>query len=326
MLDIIQFLEDHHIGYTTRSNNISRGEVAIKCPFCGQQDPSEHMAINLTKGYWCCRRNPQEHSGRRLHRLIQKLLNCTYAEADDIAMGERDLTTFNSAIQKLIKKPQEPVVEPELRLPKEFKPLSSRGSGVYYTDYLERRGFLKSDLPQIIKDYDLRYCTTGIWRGRIIFPLRFETRLVCWTGRTISKTAIPRYRTLGNQSDGSQRALLTPKDIVFNFDSLRSGGKTLLVVEGPIDALKTDVYGKAGVRSTCLFGTGISYDQVVLITSLMERFNSLFILGDVKAESNVNLLTRELARLRPGILQLPSGVDDPGDLTKQQVEKLTKNL
>ncbi len=38
--DWVDFLERHGIEYVTSSPNIGRGEVGVKCPYCGPGDPS----------------------------------------------------------------------------------------------------------------------------------------------------------------------------------------------------------------------------------------------------------------------------------------------
>jgi hypothetical protein len=282
-MDIVRFLSDHNIEYVTHGPNVGRNEVAIRCPFCGTADPSQHLSWNPNTGYWICRRNPNNHKGRRPHRLIMRLINCSLEEAEAIAVGERDLGSIKAQLRSRFEPIEYPSRETRsLTLPKEFRPLTTKGSGRYFTDYLiNKRGFRERDIPTLVEEYDLRFCTTGNWRNRIIFPIYFEGQLVCWTGRSIAASARIRYLSLG-QDELHFRALLTPKELVYQYNSLlESGGKALFIAEGPIDALKLDLYGKAlDARATCLFGTGITEDQIIQISQLSQRFQRLIVFGD----------------------------------------------
>lgn len=326
-MDIIRFLNDHNIPYVTHGPNVGRGEIGIKCPFCGVADPSEHLSWNPNNGYWICRRNPSKHYGRKPHRLIIHLINCSYEQADLIAGGGQELTaTIKSSLLKRLSGEKKfiPKSEP-LVMPKEFRPLTTKGIGRYFTDYLiDKRGFRPRDIPALVEEYDLRFCTTGNWRNRLIFPLYFERQLVCWTGRSIASKVAIRYLSLG--TDNMQfKALLTPKELVYHYDLLlEQGGQVLFITEGPIDALKMDFYAKAyGARATCLFGTGITEDQVVLLSQLRQRFEDLVVFGDKGAFANVRYLMG-FGRLQLKRAELPTGVSDPANLTRQQVRAIIK--
>ena len=49
-IDLIQ----KKIPYVTTGPNVARGHFAIKCPFCGEADPSEHLGIEESTGRWGC--------------------------------------------------------------------------------------------------------------------------------------------------------------------------------------------------------------------------------------------------------------------------------
>ena len=80
MLDVLTFLDHNRIPYRTNGPNCAKGHVVIKCPFCGDEDPSEHLGIQLSTGYWGCWRN-SSHRGRRPHRLIMRLLGCNQSSS-----------------------------------------------------------------------------------------------------------------------------------------------------------------------------------------------------------------------------------------------------
>ena len=285
------------------------------------------MGWHLSTGHWNCLRASGKHAGRKPHRLIMALLGCSYEQADDLAEGGRDLATFGAQIARLLYQDEAPTPKPHsLQLPQEFRPLTSKGSGKYFVDYLlAKRGFRKQDIPRLREDYDLRFCTKGRWHDRIIFPLRFQGRLVGWTGRSISNRERLRYLSLGADGSDNLSALLSPKEILYNYDALTEGGKALVITEGPFDALKLDAYGHdRGVRATCLFGTGITEDQAIHLSTLRTKYKRLIILGDANAQANAWRLLSQLAPLRPELAELPEGIADPGELSYNQVRHLTR--
>jgi hypothetical protein len=63
-LDWRQLLTDNRVPFIERGPNVKRGEINIRCPFCGSADPSYHMGLNLDSGWWSCWRNKDQHSGK----------------------------------------------------------------------------------------------------------------------------------------------------------------------------------------------------------------------------------------------------------------------
>jgi len=326
MFDVITFLEDNHIPYRTEGPNCAKGGIVVKCPFCGDEDPSEHLGIQLSTAYWNCLRHGG-HGGRRPHRLIMKLLGCGYTVADDIVVGARDLGGLAEVVDRLRSpKPEsEEHVGNGLELPRDYRPLTSKGLGCYYQDYLVRRRFRREDLDAVCAEYSLGYCKTGFWHGRIIFPVWFEGRLVTWTGRAISRNARLRYLTLSPnaETEDSPLALRSIRNVLWNYDALvEEKFHTLCVVEGPLDALKVDVYGSdLDVRATCLFGAGISEEQIALLSELRGCCSQIVFLGDDDGLSNVMQVWGELSFLQLKVGSLPDRVEDPGAMSPRQVRR-----
>ena len=332
MFSWVNFLEDHRIRYVTVGPNVARGNVAIKCPFCGDDDPSEHLGLSKTKTFWGCWRN-RSHRGSRPHRLIMQLLGCSYEVADGIVGGGRELSRFDE-LAKAFKRPEGEtfVLEgPEvLRMPSDFRRLRNMGSGSHYVNYLvKQRGFSENEITKLQRLYDLQYCLHGFWRGRIIFPIYFEGQLVCWTGRSISQRQQRRYLSLSNKKiEGSDQplALCNIKNLIWNYDNLvKERHRAVAIAEGPLDALKLDFYGRRlGVRGTCLFGTGVTDQQRLLLADVRKHCEHFLIVPDKGALLNEMDLQAQLNVLSPKILRVPKNVEDPGALNKEQVRKLFK--
>src|ERR1700690_250170 len=79
-MDWIRFLDENNIHYVTRGPNTKRGEVSVHCPMCGDEDPSEHLGINLQTEKWGCLRD-QSHRGKSARTLIKAMLGCSSPQA-----------------------------------------------------------------------------------------------------------------------------------------------------------------------------------------------------------------------------------------------------
>lgn len=326
--DWITFLKAHNITFVDKGKSTTQGNIAIQCPWCGDNDPSQHLGIHLQRGFFNCWRNPN-HRGRTPQRLIMRLLGCDLNQANDILSGGLGLNEFDSLAQAFKgEKPTPLSHNTTLTLPELFKPIEDRGRGRAFVNYLVGRGFRREDIGSLCSEYTLRHCTTGVWHNRIIFPVTQNQRLLTWTGRTINPNEDLRYLSLSEKADASpQPALASIKHLVWNYDELTSDHvRVITVVEGPFDALKVDYYGKDNsVRATCLFGTGVTGAQKALLSDLRECCDEMVVIPDSGALSNTMRLLSELCHLNVRLQPLPSGVGDPGELSRDQVLNLLRN-
>ena len=192
--------------------------------------------------------------------------------------------------------------------------------------YLLSRGF--DHIDELAQCYDLAFSTTGNWGYRIIIPVYVHDRMVTWTGRSIKPNHRLRYKSLS--TDNSQIPI---RDTILNYDGLNMDGsmKLLAITEGPLDALKLDFYGRSfGLRATCLFSNSLSPKQAVLLNNLRKRFGHFVLAWDEKSMADMSRFMRvkeSLEAIKPvEVLQLPKGVDDPGDLTAKQARRVCKKV
>lgn len=303
-MDWIQLLEDNHVPYVTRGPNTRKGEVSVKCPWCAEDDPSEHLGIALEREVWGCHRNA-EHRGKSPLKLIQALLGCSHTQAKLViaqygASDPEALIGFETPEQAPVKPPE------ALKLPTEFKGIPAAGR---FWDYLKNRGF---DVPQLVAEtYDLKCCTSGRWKDRIIIPVYQNNTLVAWTARALTNPVLaPRYLSTSE----------VIKTVVFNSDNLK-GGSLLFITEGPFDAMKVDYCGyKRHASATAVFGTSITMDQISILRGIMPRYEKVILLLDADATETTFNMTDWL----PGAIigSLPDGAKDPGQLSKAQVNTL----
>jgi 5S rRNA maturation endonuclease (ribonuclease M5) len=321
-MDWIRFLDENHVGYVTRGPNTKRGEVSIKCPMCGEEDPSEHLGINLETENWGCHRN-SSHRGKSARTLIKAILGCSsqqagfvvrqYSKADPDNL-ESALSTlmFDDCQENLNKKITNQKNEPKFS---DFNQIKARGVTKRFFKYLQGRGY---DNPyEIIGAYNLRCCLTGKYKDRIIIPITLNGELLGWTSRALgSPVEAPRYLASN----------VEVKTTIFNYDKLKNGGKRLFVVEGPFDAIKMDNFGYRNnetIRATCTFGTSVTISQIALLRTLAKRFEEVFVLFDKGAEDQgENLASWVDAKSA----YLPNDVDDPGELVDHDLKwMLNKN-
>lgn len=337
--DWIRFLKQHGVRYVTDGPNYSRKmQCNIRCPFCGDADPSEHMGLSRY-GWWGCLRNAS-HRGQSPQFLIQRLIGCSPEEArrivgvqEDAAPTTDDLAESFATLRRSLGEEASKVTKLEL-LP-EFKPLTS--GSVFaepFWDYLRDRDFRDAQIKWLTEKYGLRYATKGPYAYRIIVPVydRYG-KLLTWTARSVRPDAELRYKTLratGDPADGKGPvALAADKEVVLGLPVLYAAPnpKVLVLVEGPFDALKVTAYGRGlGVYAAALFGLNISETQVAEVLELSGRFERVCLLLDAGAELQWLRIASAMSVIAPERVWVPPGFKDPGELTPEAVSQLALNL
>jgi len=317
-----KFCDQRRIPYVTKGSNTARNHISIRCPFCGASDPSEHMGLHLDPRdpKWGCFRGAS-HRGRDPAYLVQALLGCTPAVARSLVDQQKPETdAFSETVQRLLyPQPTErrSTALRELRMPPEFKPLF--GSDTSYARkffrYLRYRGF--EDVDDLAEQFDLRYCLVGRYRERLIVPFFDGGALVGWTGRAVLART-PRYLTL-SPDEGA----LVDDSFVWQREWVRRGRGTLVIVEGPLDALKVDWY--LPTRSprvvTCLFGKPKAR-QVDFLIGAARQYERVVVALDADAYSDALALGAQLEEsgARVAVPQLPE--KDPGSMSPAQILEL----
>lgn len=317
MFDWRAFCEDQRLPFVEHGKNVARGHININCPFCGD-DKTHHMGLQVdgTGNRWGCWRDPQ-HRGNRPHRLIMKLLHVGFEVADGIAKNAlgpapamEELQTKLEALGTTTKQEELPACRP----PMEFKGVTSspRARKLFGT-YLRERGYPASTWRRLHKFYGVRSCLTGPWKQRLILPIYNGRRCVGWTGRlVVSSRTQPKYKT---HPEGNMI-----KRCLYNHQRALKGGSTLVVVEGPFDALRVDFYGrKHGIRSVATMGTSATSHQRHHLLELATAYDRVVINYDRKAESQALYLQSQLRVIDPEVLFLPDHIDDPGEVPPGKV-------
>jgi hypothetical protein len=326
--DWVQFLDRNSVEYATSGPNVSKNNVAIACPLCGD-DPSQHMVIS-TIGYgWWCWRN-RSHKGKSPVRLVQALLHCSFEQAHNIVEGSTFLPDdFHGQVMALLGPTPPPDSREPLSLPDTFKRLGRQPSARPAINYLKRRNFTDKQIDRFYNRHGIVYCSRGAFKGRIIFPITFEGRLVTWTGRSVSPNAMVRYKTLSNDPEKAAADELPPALAPINnyllwWDHLIDcDADTIILVEGPFDALKVTTLGwTRGIVATCFFTQSPGPLQIDLLHELLPKYEKKFLLLDQGTIPALIKIAAELQTLGVEPLRLPVGLKDPGELTGEQLEEL----
>ena len=320
------FLDSYNVKYVTSGPNVSRGHVAVHCPFCGSADPSQHMSINLAGQGWRCFRNTS-HRGKHPAYLIARLLNTSTERASQIVGDSVFIPEdFMGAVMgKLTPKVIEPRKTP-LLMPEEFKPIGDKPSCRHAVNYLTgpTRMFTYDQVMGMTDRYGLKFAVRGPFKGRIIFPVEFEGDLVTWTGRTIYSQEELRYRTLSADPELEDDPAIGPvNDYLLWYDDIRDNvndADVLVLCEGPFDALKVRVLGRRhGIEATCFFTAAPSSRQIDLLHDVVHRYPQRYLLLDRGTLGTAMRAQGDMSSLEMRVLSLPSDVKDPGTLTERQL-------
>jgi hypothetical protein len=324
-----QFLTRNRIDYVTSGPNVARGKIAIRCPWCGQADPSQHMAITLTTGAWKCWRN-REHRGLQPTRLVATLLRCDLDQAKALVYGEGSVQLPDDFLSRVngVLSPQtvQHSSKTKLTMPREFLPFKDLPSARPFIQYLIGRGFDIGTIFSLTKDYGIRYANYGPFESRIILPVHFDGQLVNWTARTISRRERLRYKTLSVEYDnrGAPAAVGPISNYLLWYDQLTSWSRdTLVLCEGPFDALKLNILGRQhGIAATCVFTSRPTRSQVDLLHELVPKYKRCILMLDADMQAIAFRVGAELSSLHVEVRQLPRGVKDPAELNASHLAQL----
>jgi hypothetical protein len=257
------------------------------------------------------------------------LISCSYERAQEIVGTARFVPTdFMARVQASLSPPA--IIERKPPpMPPEFKPIRNVPSARMYLRYLKDRGFDDREIMRLTKRYDVYYATRGPYGGRIIFCVYMNGRLVSWTGRALSKNNDLRYKTLSDDPERSEREGLAPalgpisNYLLWYDDLVDCDADTLVLCEGPFDALKVNVLGwDHGIAATCFFTASPTEQQVELLHDLCPQFKRRVLLLDSGTLATGLRVAAGLSTLGVTSKQLPSTLKDPGEFTPYTFRKI----
>lgn len=320
--DWLQFLNEYKVDYVERGANVARGHVNIRCPFCGDDDPSQHLGLELSSGRWGCFRD-RRHRGAKPSYLIARLLGVSQAKAKQIA-GEIEQWGGSVTIEDLraahagLDDDSAPADAEPIELLPEFRKIESTGVRKKFYKYLTaRRGFNEGkEVDGVIDRYDLRCCLTGSFSQRIILPIYQFGKLRGWTGRAIGKAEI-RYRS---HPPGNGLA-----DVVYNEPNCK-GGDVLIVVEGPFDAINIDWHTSDEIGCVAMLSTARTLGRIATLYTIAQRYNRVVVMFDKGAARHAYDVAECLQTFGAVVREVSGDASDPGDMRREDVQALENRL
>lgn len=329
VFDFRALFDKERIPYIERGANVKRGEANIRCPWCGAADPSMHLGINLTTGWYSCWRHKEGHSGKSPLRLLMRLLHVSYGEARELAgLGEGyvDPEGYDALAARIMGRgsidtapiPKGLVLEPDPG----FYPIMQ-------DDVLTRRFYLYlyGRYFDDVEDLSLKYNLMADRKAsRVIIPYTLDGCLTGWTGRAIGNATI-KYLDLPRD-----RCVVPLKESIYNFDEASKGGCCLVVVEGQIDVLKLDHYASPfDVHAVGLSTNSITPAQLYLLEELAAKYPQVVVMMDNKTTFGFvdsMRMKQELSTLRTyvTIASTPFHRSDPGELRPGEVQAWAKQV
>jgi hypothetical protein len=296
------------------ASNVRRDHIGINCPMC-VNDTNYFFSIDLRegriRGCWWDRNHWLGPAA-----LISLLARIPKAKAIEIlkeneAMGAGDIADMKRTLASINSTPKPKVELKTLPWPNTFREFSVEGrfDQDIFDSYLADRGFPARETGKL---YGLRYCATGHWAPRVYFPLMHERNLVGWTGRAVTANAKIRYLTHPT-GDGVRHLVWAPP--------AKPDATTLVICEGPFDALKVDCYAGWSMQAIALMGLNAGPSKISAVVRMASRFKKVVVLLDKGTETQALDLQQALSVMRTEIHFVPDGVKDPGDMTKVQVRQ-----
>lgn len=193
--------------------SLKGNEQSHYCPFCHHH--KKKLQINLETQKWHCW--VCDAKGKRISSLLHKL-NVDVKKLQKIKeIYDDEYTTYIPSKEE----------KAELFLPKEFKLLSNKPTGINpsYNNaihYLKQRGIGMDD----IKKYKIGYCDEGLYGGRVIIPSYDEEyKLNYFIARSFYKDEKMKYKN----PPVSKNVIMFDSDINWN--------EPITLVEGVFDAM-----------------------------------------------------------------------------------------
>jgi hypothetical protein len=166
--------------------------------------------------------------------------------------------------------------------------------------YLQRRGL--SEEEAIF--YDLHFCESGSFGGRVVIPVYHTDTLLAYQGRSITG-GTPRYLTVG------------PRPLYGPFGD----GEILVVVEGPFDC-----FAVAPVTTAvALLGMNISEIQLQNLVAITCTQVAVWFDQELPALLAANALVATLSRWKPTVL-VQGMHKDPADTPHREIQQCLQEM
>jgi len=296
-------------------------EREFYCPFCidrvGDESSKRKLSVNMFEGkVWCFRCEYGTNSLERFFRdlnggslkmeELMLLRGETKPPARDLAEAVADILAGEAGPGKYFK---------AVPLPKESVPLNKakRDSIVYRRafTYLEGRGYTGDALENLIERFQIGYCPSGDYGGRLVFPVFQQGAQVYFTTRYCGNHPA-KSKNPPNVPGWYQRDLC-----LLNYDAV-VGQPVVALAEGPFSVAAFE-YAVGSM------GKHVSPAQVSLLAALVPYgLQELVIAFDADAGKAIDKMYAVLSDRVPKVTVLPLDHGDPDDRRDELAELLAK--
>lgn len=289
MWDAQQFCDDYHIESFPESTQGGPNWLNICCPMgCG--DHSDHGKFHLGDGGYHC----WKCGSHKPEWIIHVLTGIPYRKSKEIFLRyNRDTLIAAKGTQKVHVANIDLIGGPLEKQHKWY--LLSRGIDPIYVE--DVWGVLGTPIA-------------GEMRNRIVFPFYMHGRPVTYQTRDMYEKS---YKMLS-----PDKSVIPAKHLLYG-EWLLKDKQLITVCEGPFDAINMGV----GFVATC--GTGHTMQQI----KRLKVYEKVYTLYDPEPEAQKRALklVKDLSILGVDAIQVEySYKGDPGELTKDQVNKIRKEL
>lgn len=288
MINIIEYLDDKGIHYSTSGKNVSQGWIGIQCVFCG--DRSNHLGINLSSNAYSC--FVCGAKGNAIN-LIKSIENTNWTKAKSIAQE------YSSEI---LSSPHERLPAKSMSLPngltEELFPI--------HKNYLESRRFSTNGL---LNKYKLQCfgLAGGVFKFRLFIPYFLHGKLITWTTRDVTHQSRIRYVACPTDN-----CIIPVKQTLYNIDN---AGSSIIVVEGVMDVWRI------GDGAVALHGIQCTTEQI----RLLSKFRKVNILLDYGVSVQAQRIADALAVFTDvEVLELDHG--DPAEMSDDDIKYLRRKF
>jgi len=286
---ILEFLES----FLGKGKKTSRGNYAFKCPNGCKADKYK-LEININtnesgENPWSCWICGEEKNfkGKKIRNLVKKL-----------NLDQRYLDKLKTLIKP--SKSQEYFTKSEiLQLPEEFKKFDTTLEAKQAMRYLKRRGISKYDIER----YNIGYCSSGQYSGRVIVPsYDEENNLNYYVGRSYFE-----------DESNKIKAPSTSKDII-GFELFINWNLPIIICEGAFDAIS--------IRRNVvpLFGKTISNSLFKKLVN--NKVRDIYLILDQDAIKNAIKYAEKLMNYNKNVYLVELSGKDPNLLGFEKINKL----
>jgi len=265
------------------------GDVDFYCPVCNHK--KRKLIVNINTGAYNCWSCFPPTKGGNPSTLLKK-----------IGAKSSVINEMRGYFGQRAVKQEEEEIE-AVSLPKEFQSLQSHGGDLslrHAISYLQKRGVGEKDIVK----YNIGYCETGRYRGRIIVPSYDDNcKINYFIARSISEESTRKYDTPKCK-----------KSEIIGFENLINWDVPVILCEGAFDAI--------AIKRNAIPLFGKLIPKSVMKKLVESRVKTVYLALDKDAMRESINSAEQLIKMGKDVYILDLKEKDPSDLGFEKVTQL----